>query len=69
ALCRALLGRPAIVLADEPTGNLDEASADVVWQALLTQASAGAIVIVATHDRNRAASCSSTVEVTSADQR
>lgn len=67
ALCRALLGGPSIVLADEPTGNLDEDSADVVWGALLESATAGAVVVVATHDRRRASSCTSIVEVTNAD--
>lgn len=38
ALCRAFVGDPMIVLADEPTGNLDSETADVVWQALRTHA-------------------------------
>ncbi|WP_401001105.1 ABC transporter ATP-binding protein [Agromyces sp. GXQ0307] len=50
ALCRALLGNPRIVLADEPTGNLDPASSDVVFRALYDQASRGAAVIIVTHD-------------------
>jgi putative ABC transport system ATP-binding protein/lipoprotein-releasing system ATP-binding protein len=51
ALCRALLNRPDIVLADEPTGNLDPAAAGVVMAALAEEAAAGATVVVATHDR------------------
>lgn len=54
ALCRALVKSPDIILADEPSGNLDEASADVVWSALRGRAQAGAAVIVATHDPVRA---------------
>jgi ABC-type lipoprotein export system ATPase subunit len=50
ALCRALLGDPRILLADEPTGNLDPASSDVVVNALHAQANRGAAVIVVTHD-------------------
>nr|WP_232229595.1 ATP-binding cassette domain-containing protein [Cellulomonas bogoriensis] len=50
ALCRALLTDPDVVFADEPTGNLDHASAEVVWQALTHRARAGATVVVATHD-------------------
>ncbi|MGH8827474.1 MAG: ABC transporter ATP-binding protein [Jiangellaceae bacterium] len=50
ALCRALLGGPPIVLADEPTGNLDPASRDIVLRALRDHADAGACVVVATHD-------------------
>lgn len=52
ALCRALLKDPRLILADEPSGNLDEASADVVWGALFAAATAGATVVVATHDRH-----------------
>ena len=57
ALCRALLGDPRIVLADEPTGNLDLASADVVISALRTQADRGAAVVVVTHDPAVVARC------------
>ena len=51
AICRALLTDPRVIFADEPTGNLDDASADVVWQALVDHAATGATVVVATHDR------------------
>ena len=54
ALCRALVKAPSIVFADEPTGNLDRESADVVWSALGDAATDGATVVVATHDRSRA---------------
>lgn len=53
ALCRALVKSPALVLADEPTGNLDEDSAEVVWEALAREAQDGATVIVATHESRR----------------
>jgi putative ABC transport system ATP-binding protein len=47
---RATVGRPRLVLADEPTANLDDASAEAV-EDLLRQARAdGGVVIVATHD-------------------
>ncbi|GCD19307.1 lipoprotein-releasing system ATP-binding protein LolD [Cellulomonas algicola] len=54
ALCRALMKSPTIILADEPSGNLDPASADVVWDTLRERAQSGATVIVATHDPLRA---------------
>jgi len=57
ALCRALLGDPRILLADEPTGNLDPASADVVLEALHEQARRGAAVVVVTHDPALVARC------------
>jgi lipoprotein-releasing system ATP-binding protein len=50
ALCRALLGDPRVVLADEPTGNLDTISSDLVLDALSGAATAGSCVVVATHD-------------------
>ncbi|MBB5511582.1 ABC-type lipoprotein export system ATPase subunit [Neomicrococcus aestuarii] len=54
ALCRALVKDPDIIFADEPTGNLDSESAEIVWDTLHQAADAGATVIVATHDRDRA---------------
>lgn len=53
ALCRALVKKPALLLADEPTGNLDSVSADIVWDALADEAAQGATVVVATHDTSR----------------
>lgn len=50
ALCRALLSRPDVVLADEPTGNLDPVSADAVLLALREHADGGGCVVVVTHD-------------------
>lgn len=57
ALCRALLGNPRIVLADEPTGNLDLESRAVVLDALRAQADGGSVVIIATHDPGVTAKC------------
>ncbi|MCS6970990.1 MAG: ABC transporter ATP-binding protein [Planctomycetota bacterium] len=56
ALCRALLPRPAVLLADEPTGNLDPATARTVLDELvdLARREASAVVIV-THDQAVAA--------------
>jgi putative ABC transport system ATP-binding protein/lipoprotein-releasing system ATP-binding protein len=51
AVARALAGRPRLVLADEPTGQLDRASADAVVGVLLAAAEhAGAALVVCTHD-------------------
>lgn len=57
ALCRALLGPPVIILADEPTGNLDRASADLVVGALKGEAARGACVLVVTHDPQVVEAC------------
>src|SRR5690606_25377876 len=55
AVCRALLTDPRVVFADEPTGNLDADSAEVVWGALADHAARGRTVVLATHDRELAA--------------
>jgi putative ABC transport system ATP-binding protein len=51
ALARALANDPPIVVADEPTGNLDSASAEVVQNLFEQLARAGKTVIVVTHDQ------------------
>jgi lipoprotein-releasing system ATP-binding protein len=46
-----MANRPAVLLADEPTGNLDEETADVVFDTLLaTVRETGVAVLVATHN-------------------
>ena len=50
ALARALLNGPKVILADEPTGNLDEASGSIVLTALTDFARAGGAVLMVTHD-------------------
>ena len=57
ALCRALLPAPAILLADEPTGNLDPVTAQVVVDAMRDHAATGAAVIVVTHSPDVASAC------------
>jgi len=56
AVARALANRPALVLADEPTGNLDEATADVVFAEFLNLVrNEGSSALVATHNERIAA--------------
>jgi cell division transport system ATP-binding protein len=50
ALARALVGRPAILLCDEPTGNLDGATARGILELVGRAHDAGATIVVATHD-------------------
>lgn len=50
AMARALVKDPDIILADEPTGNLDQENGDIVVARLLAAAAAGKTVIAATHD-------------------
>jgi ABC-type lipoprotein export system ATPase subunit len=55
ALCRALLRRPRLVLADEPTGNLDEESGRVVMELLLQMVrEEGSSLVYVTHSRDLA---------------
>ena len=51
AIARAMLNRPKLILADEPTGNLDEENAAEVMQALAAYNKQGGTVIVVTHGR------------------
>ncbi len=55
AACRALLAEPDVVLADEPTGNLDRASADGLLQALSDHRDRGGCIVIVTHDERIAA--------------
>jgi len=51
ALARALLNRPLLLLADEPTGNLDPENGQTVLQALAEFAQAGGAVLMVTHEQ------------------
>jgi lipoprotein-releasing system ATP-binding protein len=56
AVARALVNRPLLVLADEPTGNLDEATADIVLGAFLKLVrEQGSAALIATHNERIAA--------------
>lgn len=64
AVARAVINRPALILADEPTASLDDASAERVLDLLKTQAeSVGAALIVATHDARAKARFSQRLEL------
>jgi ABC-type lipoprotein export system ATPase subunit len=64
ALCRALMNRPKILLADEPTGSLDEQTSAIVFELLLDiAATEGVTLLMATHDRGMAERCDRLVEM------
>lgn len=63
ALARALLNAPGIVLADEPTGNLDPATSVTVVDALREHAASGATVIIVTHSPDVARACDRRIEL------
>jgi ABC-type lipoprotein export system ATPase subunit len=64
ALCRALMNRPGILLADEPTGSLDEGTSRQVFELLMELvATEGITLVMATHDRELARRCDRLVEM------
>lgn len=63
-LARAIAARPALIFADEPTGNLDEATGDAVVELLFGRlAETGATLILITHDAGLAARCDRVIEM------
>lgn len=62
AVARALVATPKIILADEPTGNLDSSAGEAVFQLMLTHSrDKGATVIIATHNAEIAGLCDRTI--------
>lgn len=64
AICRALMNRPQLLLADEPTGSLDEATGAAVFDLLKELAHRdGIAVVLATHERRFAEACDRIIRV------
>jgi putative ABC transport system ATP-binding protein len=63
AVARALVGDPQLILADEPTGNLDSANGDAVLGMLTEVAAAGTTVVMVTHSLAHAGYAARTVDL------
>ncbi|MGM0568517.1 MAG: ABC transporter permease [Elusimicrobiota bacterium] len=63
AIARALIKKPKILLADEPTGNLDSASADEIMKILKELNLSGITVIMVTHEKSRAEEADRIIEM------
>jgi putative ABC transport system ATP-binding protein len=63
AIARALAGRPALVMADEPTGNLDSATGASILELLRELHEEGTTIVVITHDHEVAAAMERRIEI------
>jgi putative ABC transport system ATP-binding protein len=63
AIARALVGSPRLVLADEPTGNLDSHASDAILELLTSLNEDGVTIAVITHDSDVAAAAPRTIEM------
>jgi len=63
AVARALVSEPKLILADEPTGNLDTANGEAVMALLSDAAKAGVTVVMVTHSLTQAASAHRTIKL------
>jgi putative ABC transport system ATP-binding protein len=63
AIARALITDPALILADEPTGNLDSRTGQEIMQLLIALSAAGRTIIIVTHDAGVAACAQRVVQL------
>ncbi|SFR46137.1 putative ABC transport system ATP-binding protein [Pseudidiomarina maritima] len=63
AIARALVNEPSLILADEPTGNLDSHTSDKIIELLLNLPTSGATLVIVTHDTNIAQRCDRRIKI------
>jgi putative ABC transport system ATP-binding protein len=63
AIARALVGDPTLVLADEPTGNLDTHTSDAILELLVRLSADGVTIAIITHDQDVADAAPRTIEI------
>jgi putative ABC transport system ATP-binding protein len=63
AIARALANDPPLVVADEPTGNLDSATADQIFRLFEQLVAVGKTIVFVTHDRDLAQRASRVLEI------
>ena len=64
AICRALMNEPEVILADEPTGNLDDSSARIVMELLMNiKDQFKKTLIIVTHDHTVASWCDRMIQI------
>lgn len=63
AIARALVGEPELILADEPTGNLDKKTGEEIMNLLQQLHQQGKTVIIVTHDLEVAKRCNRIIEI------
>ena len=63
AIARALVGDPTLVLADEPTGNLDSHTSDAILELLVELGADGVTIAIITHDQDVADAAPRTIEI------
>jgi putative ABC transport system ATP-binding protein len=63
AIARALVGDPTLVLADEPTGNLDSHTSDAILDLLVQLGADGVTIAIITHDQDVAEAAPRTIEI------